>query len=271
MWNIIFFNLCLILYSISVITYLVFIVCRHNWLNKSAYILTWSAFFAHTIFFFLRFFEVTYLPLVSLFESMSFLSWTLIVIFLWLESKYQLKSLGAFILPLALFILLCGSLFSKDVGSSQPILKSYWFLIHVGLAFLGYAAFATAFDFGIMYLLQERELRLKKQGLLYYQLPALELLDTLCYQSIMVGFVCLSLAIISGAVWANSAWGSYWTWQPKQTWSLVTWLVYATCLHSRLFIGWRGRRMACWAIFGFGVVLFTYLGVNILLTGLHSF
>lgn len=271
MWNIIFFNLSLILYLVSTISYLVFIIRHDNWLNKCAYSLSWAAFLSHTIFFGIRCLEVTHLPLIGLFESMAFLGWTLILIFLWIESKYQFKSLGVFILPFVLFILICSSLFSKESVEISPILKSHWFITHVGLAFLSYGAFATSFNFGIMYLLQEQQIKLKNQDVLYYQLPALEILDKLCYKSIIAGFICLTISIITGAIWANSAWGDYWSWQPKQTWSLITWLSYVGCIYARLVIGWRGRIISIWSIINFGFVLFTYLGVNLLLSGLHRF
>ena len=131
--------------------------------------------------------------------------------------------------------------------------------------------FALAFAAGIMYLIQERQIKAKKIGAFYHRLPALKVLDDLGYRCLTFGFPLLTLGIITGSVWAESAWGSYWSWDPKETWSLITWFLYAALLHGRLTVGWRGRRAAIFAIVGFAALVFTFLGVNLLLSGLHSY
>jgi len=122
-----------------------------------------------------------------------------------------------------------------------------------------------------MYLIQEHFLKSKQLGALYRKLPSLDTLDDINYRCLTLGFPLLTLAIISGAIWAETAWGAYWSWDPKETWSLITWFVYAALLHGRLTIGWRGRRAAIFAVAGFFILLFTFLGVNLLLPGLHSY
>jgi cytochrome c-type biogenesis protein CcsB len=122
-----------------------------------------------------------------------------------------------------------------------------------------------------MYLLQERMLKSKKFSTLYHRLPPLEALDSINYKCLTFGFPLMTMGIISGAVWAESAWGTYWSWDPKETWALITWFLYAALLHGRLTVGWRGRRAAIFAIIGFICLLFTFLGVNLLLSGLHSY
>jgi cytochrome c-type biogenesis protein CcsB len=149
-----------------------------------------------------------------------------------------------------------------------PALKSNWLIAHVFTCFVGYGAFAIAFGVSIMYLLKAREPQ--GNGGLVGRFPSTSVLDELTHQLVMFGFLFLCAGIITGAVWANSAWGRYWGWDPKETWSLITWFVYATLLHARLMRGWRGRRIAYLSIIGFGAVLFTYFGVN-LLPGLHSY
>jgi cytochrome c-type biogenesis protein CcsB len=139
------------------------------------------------------------------------------------------------------------------------------------VAFLGYAAFAVAFGAAIMYLIQEHFLKRKKLGAMYQKLPSLDKLDDINYRCLTFGFPLLTLAIISGAIWAETAWGTYWSWDPKETWSLITWFVYAALLHGRLTTGWRGKKAAILAIVGFFVLLFTFIGVNLLLPGLHSY
>jgi len=130
-------------------------------------------------------------------------------------------------------------------------------------AFLGYAAFALAFGSAILYLIQERRPR--------PALPPLPALDSLIYRTTVLGFLLLTLGIVTGAVWAETAWGRYWSWDPKETWSLITWFIYAALLHARLLKGWQGHRIAWLAVLGFMAVLFTYFGVSFLLTGLHSY
>jgi len=147
-------------------------------------------------------------------------------------------------------------------------LKSNWLIAHVIACFIGYAAFAIAFGISIMYLLKQRKPDDAAGFLSLF--PKTDDLDDLNYRMIMFGFLFLSAGIITGAVWANSAWGRYWGWDPKETWSLITWFIYATMLHARLMRGWHGRRIAYLSIIGFAAVLFTYFGVN-LLPGLHSY
>jgi len=135
--------------------------------------------------------------------------------------------------------------------------------------FFGYAAFGLAFGLSLMYLLKKRE---KSQGsnIFIRIIPESSILEDMSYQMVVIGFLLLTLGIITGSVWAHSAWGSYWSWDPKETWSLITWLVYAALLHSRMVRGWRGNKLALLSIIGFSCVLFTYFGVNYL-AGLHSY
>jgi cytochrome c-type biogenesis protein CcsB len=139
------------------------------------------------------------------------------------------------------------------------------------MAFLGYAAFAVSFGASIMYLIQSHFLKKRRLGAMFQKLPPLDMLDEISYRCLTFGFPLLTFAIISGAIWAESAWGTYWSWDPKETWSLITWFVYAALLHGRLTTGWRGRKAALLSICGFLIMLFTFLGVNLLLPGLHSY
>jgi cytochrome c-type biogenesis protein CcsB len=153
-----------------------------------------------------------------------------------------------------------------------PALQSNWLTTHVLTCFMGYAAFAVAFGCGLLYLWKDKTegKTIKRASTLTQKLPSLAVLDALIYQSAALGFVFLAIGIITGSVWAHYAWGAYWSWDPKETWSLITWLVYAILLHARYVRGWRGRRLAVLALVGFACVLFTYLGVNFL-PSLHSY
>ena len=210
-------------------------------------------------------------PLANLYESLTFFALTIAVIYLVVEKQYHNRVIGVFITPLAFLAMAYASLSPNINDRIQPLipaLKSNWLIAHVIACFIGYAAFAIAFGVSIMYLMRER--RQEAGGGLLDRFPAARTLDDLNYQLIMFGFLFLTAGIITGSVWANSAWGRYWGWDPKETWSLITWFVYATLLHAKLIRGWYGRRVAYLSIAGFVAVLFTYFGVN-LLPGLHSY
>ena len=210
-------------------------------------------------------------PLSNLYESLIFYSWTIILIYLVIEKRYKNRIIGAFTTPLAFLALAYASLSPNIDDRIQPLipaLKSNWLIAHVVTCFVGYAAFAIAFGISFMYLLKQKENEHK--SLLLDHFPEPNVLDELTHQMVVFGFLFLSVGIITGAVWANSAWGRYWGWDPKETWSLITWFVYATLLHARMMRGWHGKRIAYLSIAGFMAVLFTYFGVN-LLPGLHSY
>lgn len=204
-------------------------------------------------------------PMSNFYESLVFFAWCLPFLALVIFRRYLQSFLGMVMSLMAGLLLAYASLGGVDsaIRPLMPALKSNWLLFHVVTCFLGYAAFALGFGVGILYLWQERRHRVS--------LPSLPQLDRLIYQATIIGFLFLTLGILSGAVWAESAWGRYWSWDPKETWSLITWFIYATLLHARLVKGWQGRRIAWLALLGFAAVLFTYFGVSFLLSGLHSY
>lgn len=203
-------------------------------------------------------------PLSNFYESLIFFAWCLPVLGLLAFRRYLKGYLGALIAVLSTLLLAYAS-FGVDsrIKPLMPALKSNWLLVHVVTCFLGYAAFALAFGSAILFLIQARRPR--------PSLLPLPMLDSLIYRSTVLGFLLLTLGIFTGAVWAETAWGRYWSWDPKETWSLITWFIYAALLHARLLKGWHGRRIAWLAVAGFMAVLFTYFGVSFLLTGLHSY
>jgi len=210
-------------------------------------------------------------PLSNLYESLVFFAGTIILIYLFIERKYQNRVIGAFTTPLAFLALAYASLSPNISDRIQPLipaLKSNWLIAHVIACFIGYGAFAIACGVSFMYLVKQKSTDDKSSML--NLLPDVDMLDDLNHRLVMFGFLFLSVGIITGAVWAHSAWGRYWGWDPKETWSLITWFVYATLLHARMMRGWRGKRTAILSIGGFAAVLFTYFGVN-LLPGLHSY
>ena len=216
-----------------------------------------------------------HIPLADMYESLAFASWAIMIIYLVFEWRVRQRALGVF--P-ALFsaLAMAYASFSKGVDSKiqplVPALKSNWLTAHVVTCFLGYSAFAVSFGLSALYLARRKySVNPDSQSGVLGVLPDASRLEWFNYQMVLFGFLWLSVGIITGAVWANSAWGTYWSWDPKETWSLITWLIYAAVLHARNLKGWKGEKTAWLSIIGFGCVLFTYFGVNFLLSGLHSY
>ena len=212
-------------------------------------------------------------PLSNMYESLVFFSWSIALLYLVVEFVYKNRIIGAFAVPFAFGSMAYASLsseFSTAITPLVPALQSNWLIAHVFTCFIGYAAFAVSCGTGIMYLVKSLDKGDSPNSLLA-TLPSLKVIDDITHKIILFGFIWLSGGIISGAVWANSAWGTYWSWDPKETWSLITWFIYASALHARFTRGWGGKRIAWIAIIGFLAVAFTYYGVNFLLSGLHSY
>ena len=269
--NIIFFKFSTILYLLGALGYLIYIIFLKEFLSKSAVTAVFIGFLSHTLALVTRYVEAGHTPVTNLYESLSFFAWMVIGMLLIVSLKYKIKVLGAFLTPIAVVLMLFAYALPKEIIPLAPVLKSFWHPFHVIFAFLGNAIFALAFCCGVMYLVQEHQLKSKRIGAITQRLPSLKVLDDLNYQSLTYGFPLLTLGIITGAIWAEYAWGRYWNWDPKETWSLITWLLYAALLHQRLTVGWRGRKAAIMAILGFLAALFTFLGVNLLLPGLHTY
>jgi cytochrome c-type biogenesis protein CcsB len=203
-------------------------------------------------------------------DSLTLFAWITVAIYTVLYLRYRLSVLGAFVSPFALVLIITASLLPREIVPLAPILTSWWLPVHVILAFFGNAFFALAFVFGIMYIIQEHYLKSRKVGGLYFLLPPLEVLDELNYRCLTYGFPLLTLAIITGALWSEYALGSYWLWKPRQIWSLITWFLYAALLHGRLTSGWRGRKAALFSAGAFGVLLGSFLILNLTLGGGHG-
>ena len=243
--------------------------------------------FALTLF--LRWIGDGYFPLSNLYESLIFLSWAISSIHLFLENKTKSRIIGAISSPILFLISGFSSLtLPIEMQKSLPLvpsLQSNWLMMHVSMMMVSYATLIIGSLFSILYLAffnfvsQEAKLVLQSENTEITtsiqsnssQYSLLETIDTWSYRIIGLGFPFLTIGIISGAVWANEAWGSYWSWDPKETWALITWLIFAIYLHSRLLKGWQGKKAAVVGSVGFFVIWICYLGVNFLGKGLHSY
>jgi len=245
-----------------------------EWFGKSASILSRVIFLVHTIALGLRWWEshrmgIGHAPLSNRYESLIFFAWTIMLLYLLIEWRTKNKSLGAFAGLLAFLAMAYASFSDSSIRPLLPALKSNWLIAHVITCFFSYAAFGLSFGLSLLYLLK-KDARPRSNELLSRIIPDRNVLDDLNYQIIVIGFILLTLGIITGAVWGQTAWGRYWGWDPKETWSFITWVVYAIIAHLRIVWGIRGKWMAVLSIIGFLCVIFTYQGVNYL-AGMHSY
>ena len=268
------------LYLAGTVLYFNFLAFRSEQLGKAATALSWATLLIHTAAILWRWVEsyqlgMGHAPLSNMYESLVFFSWCIALLYLLWERKMKSRIIGAFAMPFAFLFIAYASLapaVSDRIDPLIPALQSNWLHAHVITCFLSYASFALSCGVSVMYLIKIRKKEKGKKETGWMSLfPPLESLDALVYKTIAVGFPLLTIGIITGAAWANYAWGSYWSWDPKETWSLITWFVYAIFLHARFAREWRGKRTAVLSVIGFAAVIFTYFGVNYVLSGLHSY
>lgn len=257
----ILFNLAFLFYLLSSVVYMFSLCFKKEKAGLCSGILLALAFVLHTLLLALRFYQTRQPPLVTFYESLLFYSWSIVLAYGLFRKRLRLQGLSGMISLLSLFLFGVLSLLDKTSRPLIPALKSNWLFIHVSSYFIGYGAATLAFIFAVLYLMHYKQA--EERSLLF--------LDNISFRLISFAFIFLTIGLTTGSVWANVAWGSWWSWDPKETWSLITWLVYAFYLHLRLVRGKKGRISAYLNILGFICILFTFLGVNYLLKGLHSY
>ncbi len=265
-----------VLFILAMFTYWFAMYKRSDFAGKVASALTWSAVLFGFVGLMVRWYEsyliapdVGHIPISNLYEVFILFCLITSLLYLHYESKFNTKQLGGFVLMIinAAVLFILWYRFDRGADAIQPLvpaLQSYWMKIHVPANFVGYGAFSLAAMVASAYLLA-------KKGILASRLPSLDVLDDVMYKSIAVGFAFFTIATILGAMWAAEAWGGYWSWDPKETWALIVWLNYAAWLHLRMVKGLRGPVLAWWALIGLLVTTFAFLGVNMFLSGLHSY
>jgi cytochrome c-type biogenesis protein CcsB len=269
--GILLFELALTFYFAAMIVSITELFKSSKITSKIMLSMAGAGFALHSVNIIFRYVAEGHIPITNPHEATSFFAWCIVLIFFMLQFRYKISLLSSFIMPIVFVLMLSSSMLPREMKPLSPVLHSYWLGIHTVLAFLGNAAFALAFGIGAMYLVQEHHVKSKRLGGLFERLPSLQTLDEINYRLITLGFPLLTLAIITGALWAESAWGSYWNWDPRETWSLVTWFIYAIILHARLIAGWRGKRAALLSITGFLTILIAFFGIKLLQKGLHVF
>lgn len=258
------FNAGLAAYFCAMVCAVIGLMARRHIFDKIANALIVAGVSIQTVYLAMRWVAAGRAPFSNMFESLVLFGWTVSVVYLLLRIRTKMPWLAAASAALSALALAHASTFESDIRPLMPALQSNWLSFHVMTCFLGYGAFAISALVAAGFLIATREGST-------VQVETRQSLETIVTQTISFGFLFLTLGILTGAVWANSAWGTYWSWDPKETWSLITWFIYAGFLHFNFMRGWRGRRAAWISMIGFCSVLFTYYGVNFLLSGLHSY
>lgn len=265
-----------VLFMLAMLTYWLALYRRSAFTANVASALTWLAVLFGFVGLMVRWYEsyligtdVGHIPVSNLYEVFVLFCLITALLYLHYEQKFSTKQLGGFVLMVinAAVGFILWYTFDREAHNIQPLvpaLQSYWMKIHVPANFVGYGAFSLAAMVALAYLLVSK-------GILSTRLPSLEMLDDLMYKAIAIGFAFFTIATILGAMWAAEAWGGYWSWDPKETWALIVWLNYAAWLHLRMVKGLRGPLLAWWSLIGLIITTFAFLGVNMFLSGLHSY
>lgn len=271
------------LYVLATATYFIALFSKSSYVGKIATTLAWSGVTFGLVGMLVRWREsylinVDYghIPVSSLYEVFILFSVITTLLYLYYEQKLKTRAIGGFVMLVvsAAVGFLLWYTFDRHAYVIQPLvpaLKSYWMKIHVPANFIGYGSFSIAAMVGLAYLVTDSSIKKDPNSAFAAKMPSLEKMDDLMYKAISLGFAFFTIATILGALWAAEAWGGYWSWDPKETWALIVWLNYAAWLHIRMSKGWRGRPMAIWALVGLVVTTFAFLGVNMFLSGLHSY
>ena len=255
------FTITFFLYILSALVYLASGFARKERWAGTGLLLAAAGLVAHSGALIFRTVASRHAPFTNMYESLSFLAWATVLALIILDRKLRIPRVAPYLMLIvvALVALASSPLMPKDAAPLVPALQSYWLWLHVSVTLLGEAFFAVAFVASLLYLAADTEEKKER-------------LDALSYRAVAVGFPLFTLGgLVFGMVWAYKAWGTYWSWDPKEVWSLITWFVFALYLHTRIVMGWKGKRSALIAIIGFLAALFTYFGVNYLLSGLHSY
>ncbi|QER41232.1 hypothetical protein F1847_00205 [Thermodesulfobacterium sp. TA1] len=269
-----FFWLYFLIYFTSWIGFYFYFKTLRKEVLKYAQLVLGLGFVLHTTFWVIKAYEIAVLKILPFKEVLNFLAWCLVLVYFGFAffSRLKLYTVGFFLLPWVLICLLLETfLSSTKVSPFSPYFYNLWFPLHGISGLLSHAFLLFGFTTSIMYLLQEREIKKKSLGLFYKKLPPLEYLDRASESCLYLGFLFLSISMITGAIWSNLIFGDYWRWSSKEVFSLVLWFLYAVLIHQRVLIGWRGKRSAKMFILSFGVWFLSFFVVNLLTKGFHTY
>jgi cytochrome c-type biogenesis protein CcsB len=263
--------LTLVLYVAATAAFVGHLLALRENLRRAAFVLLGLAFATDTLAIAVRSLQDGNLAVTTLHEALAVLAWLIVGAYLLLQyrSPHQLAALGAFVAPLAFLFTFSAYLVYSGDHDLPERLRSAWLPAHIAPVVLGYAILAVAFCLSLAYLLQENQLKSKRRGGLFRRLPSLETLDQLNHRFVTWGFSLFTIGILTGAMLAKTVWGEFWSWEPVEVWSAVTWTLYAFLLQSRA-AGWRGRKAATLTIVGFAALLVTFFSVTLVFPGRHG-
>ncbi|MFQ6014561.1 MAG: c-type cytochrome biogenesis protein CcsB [Anaerolineae bacterium] len=271
MINIVLFTLSLAIYLGSTVLYEVHLVLKSRRAGRWATLILVLGALVHASALATRWLESGHPPLANLFESLSLYAWVTVLAYLIVEWRYGYKVLGAFVTPLAFGAIAIASVLPREIRPLIPILRNYWLSVHVTISFVAYSLFTLAFVAAVAYLVAERQLRARRPDPLYYRLPPLEVTEQMGRALAALGLPFMTMALITGSIWAERVWGTPWLWDAKLNMSLVTWFIYVVYFYARNVANWRGRRSAWMLVLGFISIVITYLGVSFFLPTIHGF
>lgn len=268
-----FFWITLFAYSIAAGGYLYAILWKHERILQRLIYLTAGGLVSHTAVIVARTVAQGHLPWAGDYENSLMAGWFVMAFTVGAVLRRRtLESLPVGTLPFTVLLMGFGFMRNPVLGPVAASLKSFWLYIHVYFAWLAFGAFALALGAGVLYLLKDREARRGGRNTVYERFPSLDRLDELMFRFLVFGFIMDAVMIASGAIWGKDLWGSYWNWDPVETWSLVSWLVYGVIIHLRVTLGWRGRRLAWLAIAAMTGVVISFFGVTFVVeSSLHIF
>ncbi|MCX9026031.1 MAG: c-type cytochrome biogenesis protein CcsB [Candidatus Methanoperedens sp.] len=258
-----------VLYALSSAVFLYCLVFKKEERINLAVSTALAGLIFHSVSIALRWIETGHGPYISMYEVLSKYAWFSVVIFLISQQKYEkIKIAGFIVLPASFLMMAIGSTYSRDIQMIPASLQSYWLIAHVGFASIGFGSVMVAAATAALYILKEKHTGV--QDSFYDRLPGLRTMDDIMYRFVAIGFFALTVMIAAGAIWANQTWGRYWGWDPIETWSLISWFTYGTCLHLRMNAGWTGKRIAWLIILSIFVLAFSAFGVGYVYSGLHT-
>ncbi len=260
----------ILMYLLGAMGYILYLCAQKPLYHRWGYRVMMAGFLLHTLAIGYEFFRIGHIPAQNLHQNLILTGWSLSGVFLFIKYRYRLNILGVFAAPLTAAVMIAAFCVPSVAVAPTPVFKSLWLVIHIVIIFVAEAALALAGGAGVLYLIQENAIKTKSHRFFFKRLPSLEFLDKTGYGFIVTGFTLLTVGLITGFVYAQLVWGKFWSWDNKEIWSVITWLIYAALLHGRLVSGWRGRRSAVMAIAGLAALLFTFFGVNFLLEGHHD-
>ena len=254
------FNVALFSYLIASLGYFIYLVYRRPLVSSLASGAVALGLIFHTVSIGLHSAITGHGPYTTSYEIAMFLAWFIVAIYFLTEWKYKIKDLGSFVIPLVFLVMLVSVFLSKDAGLVPESEVRFWLTMHRTLSIIGYAAFSIAFAAGIMYLIQEHQVKSKKLGIMYFRMPSLEVLDDLNFKVITIGFPLFTLGFMTGSIWNTKMDQAFFAWNLAKTMPMVMgWLIYGLVFFGRMATGLRGKKAAQGAILGFFAVIGSYL------------